>query len=39
MTTALIIIWGGLALCLLPFLAVSLLASVWVSLDDPHEYH
>ncbi len=39
MTTALIVIWAALALCVLPFLAASLLASVRVSLDDPHEYH
>jgi hypothetical protein len=38
MTTALIVIWAGLALCLVPILGASLLAAVWVSLDDPHEY-
>jgi hypothetical protein len=39
MTTALIVIWAGLGLCLVPILGASLLAAVWVSLDDPHEYH
>lgn len=38
MTTALIVIWATLGLCLVPFIGASLLAAVWVSLDDPHEF-
>jgi hypothetical protein len=39
MTTVLIVIWAGLAFCLAPILGASLLAGVWVSLDDQHKHH
>jgi hypothetical protein len=38
MTTALIVVWAGLGLCLVPFLGASLLAAAWISLDEPREY-
>lgn len=38
MTTVLIVIWTTLALCLVPLIGASLLAAVWVAIDEPKEY-